>query len=155
MHEEGGERQKSDTAADGVINTTDDHRRLSAFFLLSLFMMTNLQMRSLSGYDRSGGKSGPRAASRLESSQSPEAIESLKALRASGQTEISAIEAAKILGGSRQRFSKMVTSGKVKGGGEKLMTLDSLISWVAKGVAQSASRQRYGIGSELDWLREG
>lgn len=29
------ERQKSDTAADGVANTTDDHRRLSAFFLFS------------------------------------------------------------------------------------------------------------------------
>lgn len=69
--------------------------------------------------------------------------------------EISAIEAAKILGGGRQRFSKMVTSGKVRGGREKLMTLDSLISWVAKGVAQKASRQRYGIGSELDWLSEG
>jgi len=118
-------------------------------------MMTNLQMRTLSGYDRTGGKGGPRAASRLESSQNPKNLESLKELRVRGQTEISAVDAAKILGGSRQRFAKMVTSGKLRAGTEKLMTLDSLISWVAKGVAQGASRKREGIGSELDWLREG
>ncbi len=118
--------------------------------------MTNLQMRSLSGYDRSGGKGGPRAASRLASSQSPEALDSLKELRARGQTEISAIEAAKILGGSRQRFAKMVTSGKLRGGVEKLMALDSLITWAAIGLAQGQSRKREGcFGSEVEWLREG
>ena len=117
-------------------------------------MMTNLQLRTLRGYDRSGGKKGPKPTSRLESSQSLEALESLKALLSKGQAEISAIEAAQILGGGNQRFAKMVRNGIVSRGNEKLMKLDSLISWVAKGIAQRQQRQRLGIESELSWLGE-
>lgn len=112
-------------------------------------------MKTLSGYDRTSGKKGPRAKSRLESSQRPEVLDALKALQARGETEISAREAAEILGGKRQRFANMVVQGKLQRGHKKLMTISSLITWVAKGVAQRASRERYGIMSELEWLRDG
>lgn len=117
--------------------------------------MTDLQLRTFIGFDRSGGRSGVKSKSRLVSSKNLEALESLKSLRKSGQKEISAIEAAKILGGSYKRFAGMVKGGKINRGVEKLMVLDCLITWVAKGVAQRESRKRDGIFGELDWLRDG
>jgi hypothetical protein len=116
--------------------------------------MTNLQLRTFIGFDRSGGRSGIRWKSRLSSSQNPEALEALKSLRKEGQNEISAIEAAKILGGGYKRFAGMVNDGKLLRGAKKLMVLDSLITWVAKGVAQESSRTRDGVHGELDWMRE-
>lgn len=117
-------------------------------------LATNHQMRSFIGFDRTGGKGGPRSASRLESSQSEGALDALKAFKAGGQTEISALEAAELLGGSRQRFAKMVTSGKLRRGKEKLMNLDSLITWVAIGLAQGQSRKRHGLDVSMSWMRE-
>ena len=117
--------------------------------------MTDLQMRTLGGFDRQGGRSGIRSKSRLVSSKNLEALELLKSLRKGGQKEISAIEAAKILGGGYQRFAGMVKRGTLKRGVEKLMVLDSLITWVAKGIAQESSRKRDGVHGELDWMRDG
>ena len=117
--------------------------------------MTDLQMRTFLGFDRSGGRSGIRWKSRLSSSLRPEALEALKSLRKEGHNEISAIEASTILGGSYKRFADMVNDGKLLRGAKKLMVLDSLITWVARGIAQESSRKRDGVHGELDWMREG
>lgn len=116
--------------------------------------MTDLQLRTFFGFDRSGGRTGIRWKSRLASSQNPEALKSLILLRKNGQKEISAFEAAKILGGDYRRFAGMVKRGSLLRGEKKLMVLDSLITWVAKGIAQESSRKRDGVFDHLDWLRD-
>ena len=116
--------------------------------------MTDFQRRTFFGFDSSGGKKGTRYVSRSEGSLSIDALEALKALRVNGQKEITCTQAAKILGGRSGRFSTMVADGRLMRGKDKLMTLDGLISWVAKGIAQKDLREREGIGSQLEWLNE-
>jgi hypothetical protein len=72
---------------------------------------------------------------RYEASMSEDSLERLKEMKRRGVLAVSPSEAAEILGGKRDRFYTMAGQGRLRrarGGG---LEIDSLIQWVARGIA--------------------
>ena len=85
---------------------------------------------------------------------SVDVLESLKAVRRDGSVEISCSRLAKIADCPQQNFYHHVRDGKIQKTKRGWFDLDSVISWIAKGIANEAIRTQGDHGMGVEWMAD-
>ena len=85
---------------------------------------------------------------------SVDVLESLKAIRKDGSVEISCSRLAKITDSPQQNFYHHVRDGKIQKTKRGWFDLDSVISWIAKGIASEAIRTQGDHGMGVEWMAD-